>query len=81
MSSERDGGPDSVVPDSAMGTGSEEGTPGRGREDLPLDPDEQRLLAELKRSGPDAVAPVEDTPEAAAAVADDAPLPPTDQGR
>ncbi|MCU1604906.1 MAG: uncharacterized protein JWP46_1371 [Modestobacter sp.] len=63
------------VPDTAMATGNDEGEPGevaRAR----LTPEEQGLLQELEKpfDAPSEPA-VEDSPEVAAAVDDDAPLP------
>ena len=71
----------SETPDTAMATGSDEGEPGERRDGGPLTPDEQRLLERL--GAPDdtpATPAVEDTPEAAAAAADDAPLPAASTG-
>ena len=66
---------DSTVPDTAMATGNDEGEPGRP-DTRPLDKDERRLLKQLKKpAGGEAEPAVEDAPEVAAAVADDAPLP------
>jgi hypothetical protein len=66
------------MPDEGMASGSDAGTPGEG--DHPtvddLTPDELALLAELRRPGPYVVDAVEDSPAAAAAADDDAPLPP-----
>jgi len=66
---------DSTVPDTAMATGNDEGEPGRP-DTRPLDKDERRLLKQLRKPADGEAEPaVEDSPEVAAAVADDAPLP------
>ena len=66
---------DSTVPDTAMATGNDEGTPGE-RSTGPLAKDERKLLKELKKSADGEGEPaVEDGPEMAAAAGDDAPLP------
>ncbi|WP_369137146.1 hypothetical protein [Modestobacter versicolor] len=65
----------SELPDTAMATGNDEGTPGE-RSTGPLAKDERKLLKELKKpAGGTAEPALEDSPEVAAAVADDAPLP------
>jgi len=67
--------PDSTVPDTAMATGNDEGTPGE-RSSGPLAKDERKLLKALRKPADGTAEPaVEDSPEVAAAVADDAPLP------
>jgi hypothetical protein len=75
--------PDDTTPDTAMATGNDEGEPGRP-DTRPLAEDERRLLEELRKPGDGSPEPaVEDSPAAAAAAADDAPLPGTaggDQG-
>ena len=66
---------DSTLPDTAMATGNDEGTPGE-RSTGPLAKDERKLLKALKKpAGGKAEPAVEDSPEVAAAVSDDAPLP------
>ena len=77
----------SEIPDTAMATGNDEGEPGERRDGGgPLTPDEQQLLERLEAPDDTPATPaVEDTAEAAAAAADDAPLPgdvsgPGDQG-
>ena len=66
-------------PDSAMGTGSEGGVPGARPVDPDLSPEDLAVLEELRRPGPHPPEPaVEDSPAAAAAAADDAPLPSSD---
>jgi hypothetical protein len=69
----RDGtDPESVVPDSAMDTGSDAGEPGAHLGPGDLDPDEERLLAALERdTGP--AAPADSASVRAAE--DEAPLP------
>ena len=68
---------DPTVPDTAMATGSDAGAPGERSSGPPLDPDERALLRDLmdKADALDAVhdAP-EDSPAAAQAAEDDAPL-------
>ncbi len=73
--------PDSALPDTAMATGNDEGEPGE-RSTGPLDAEERELLAALERPVDAPAEPaVEDSPEVAAAVADDAPVPAAeDQG-
>src|SRR5918993_726955 len=68
------------VPDSAMDTGSDEGEPGGVADSAPLTGEEQALLNQLKDGGADDGANFsgrspEESPEAGAAAADDAPLP------
>jgi hypothetical protein len=64
------------VPDSAMATGNDEGEPGEQRDRGQLSADEQELLERLEHPDDTAATPaVEDAPEVAAAVDDDAPLP------
>jgi hypothetical protein len=66
---------DPEVPDTAMATGNDEGEPGEHLR-LPLTPEEQRLLEELEKPTDAPSEPaVEDSPEVAAAVDDDVPLP------
>jgi hypothetical protein len=62
--------------DSAMASGSDDGTPGRHPAAEPLSPEEQAMLADLTAPAPHVVDPVEDSVAASYAVADDAPLPP-----
>ncbi|SDY37284.1 hypothetical protein SAMN05661080_03261 [Modestobacter sp. DSM 44400] len=67
------------VPDTAMATGNDEGEPGEQRASGPLSADEQQLLEQLETPDDTPAAPaVEDSPEAAAAADDDAPLPPAE---
>lgn len=59
-----------------MATGSDAGAPGDHLPPQPLTEDERALLSELKDSDdPDAVQPVEDSPEVERAAEDDGPLP------
>jgi hypothetical protein len=59
-----------------MATGNDEGEPGEHRDTGPLSPDEQQLLERLEAPDDSPAQPaVEDSPEVAAAVDDDAPLP------
>jgi hypothetical protein len=59
-----------------MATGSDAGAPGEHLPEPPLDPDEQELLAQLKRRGAgERVDAVEDSAEMVRAVEDDSPLP------
>jgi hypothetical protein len=68
--------PDDTTPDTAMATGNDAGEPGERRDGGPLTADEQQLLEELGNPNGTPVTPaVEDSPEAAAAADDDAPLP------
>jgi hypothetical protein len=68
--------PDSALPDTAMATGNDEGVPGE-RNPASLDSEEREMLEALEHpEGGPAEPAVEDAPEVAAAVADDAPLPP-----
>jgi hypothetical protein len=69
--------PDDTTPDTAMATGNDEGEPGGHRDGGPLTPDERRFLDRLTDPDDDAPAQpaVEDSPEAAAAADDEAPLP------
>jgi hypothetical protein len=63
------------IPDTAMATGNDEGEPGE-RDRTPLTPEERALLQELESPDDTPAAPaVEDSPEVAAAVDGDAPLP------
>ena len=63
------------LPDTAMATGNDQGAPGRS-DTRPLAKDERKLLKALRKPGEGTAEPaVEDAPEVAAAVADDAPLP------
>ena len=67
--------PDSALPDTAMATGNDQGEPGHP-DTRPLAKDERKLLEKLQKPGKGEAAPaVEDSPEFAAAAADDAPLP------
>ena len=67
---------DTETPDTAMATGNDEGEPGDRPDGGPLTADEQQLLERLEAPDDTPAAPaVEDSPEAAAAAADDAPLP------
>jgi hypothetical protein len=69
------------VPDTAMATGSDEGEPGERRDGGPLTAEEQRFLERLEAPDDTPAAPaVEDAPEVATAVADDAPLPTAGSG-
>ncbi|MCZ2824414.1 MULTISPECIES: hypothetical protein [unclassified Modestobacter] len=69
--------PDPALPDSGMATGNDEGEPGE-QSRAPLTPEEQQQLAALQQPADGEAEPaVEDGPEVAAAVADDAPLPGT----
>jgi hypothetical protein len=72
----RDGtDPDSMLPDSAMDTGSDAGEPGGHLGPGDLEPDEERLLAALERdAGPAGAGAPADSPLARAAE-DEAPLP------
>ena len=73
--SERDELPETALPDTAMATGNDQGEPGHP-DTRPLAEDERRLLKKLQRPGKGEAEPaVEDSPEVAAAAADDAPLP------
>ena len=68
--------PDDTTPDTAMATGSDAGEPGEQRDGGPLTPDEQQLLEALSSPADGTAQPaVEDSPQVAAAAADDAPLP------
>jgi hypothetical protein len=68
--------PDDTTPDTAMATGSDAGEPGERRDGGPLTPDEQQLLERLEAPDDTPARPaVEDSPEVAAAAADDTPLP------
>ncbi|MGY2081663.1 hypothetical protein [Modestobacter sp. SYSU DS0657] len=72
--------PDPALPDTGMATGNDEGLPGE-RSRVPLGVDEQEALAALEQpDGRPAEPAVEDTPEVAAAAADDAPLPTAGDG-
>ena len=65
----------SELPETAMATGNDEGEPGES-DARPLEKDERKLLKKLGKPGEGTAEPaVEDGPEVAAAVADDAPLP------
>jgi hypothetical protein len=67
--------PDSTLPDTAMATGNDEGVPGE-RNPASLDSEERGMLQALEHpEGGPGVPAVEDSPEVASAVADDAPLP------
>ncbi|MCZ2828656.1 hypothetical protein O2W14_07425 [Modestobacter sp. VKM Ac-2986] len=67
--------PDSTLPDTAMATGNDEGEPGHP-DSRPLAKEERKLLKALQKPGKGEAEPaVEDSPEVAAAAADDAPLP------
>ena len=67
--------PDSALPDTAMATGNDQGEPGHP-DARPLADDERKLLKKLQKPGKGEAEPaVEDSPEVAAAAADDAPLP------
>ncbi|MCW2700030.1 MAG: uncharacterized protein JWQ45_1565 [Blastococcus sp.] len=69
----RDGtDPDSMLPTTAMETGSDAGEPGGHLGPGDLDPDEERLLAALERDAGD-VAPAE--PAVVRAAEDEVPLP------
>ena len=68
--------PDDTTPDTAMATGNDEGEPGGQRDGGPLSPDEQQLLEQLATPDDAPAQPaVGDSPDAAAAADDDAPLP------
>ena len=70
---DRDGtDPDSLVPDTAMQTGSDAGQPGGHLGPGDLDPDEERLLAALER---DTGGPVRADPATVRAAEDERPLP------
>ena len=62
-------------PDSAMASGSDEGTPGQRLSGSSLSAEERAMLADLTARAPHVVDPVEDTIAASYAVEDDAPLP------
>jgi hypothetical protein len=62
------------LPESGMATGNDERGPGGPLTAGPLDETEQAVLNELRRPVQHVTEAVEDTPEAHAAVADDAPL-------
>lgn len=65
------------VPESAMGTGSDAGTPGEHLDERPLTDDEVTLLGDISQDAPEVVDDVvEESPGVAAAVDDDSPLPP-----
>jgi hypothetical protein len=67
--------PDTALPDTAMATGNDQGEPGHP-DTRPLAKNERKLLEKLQKPGKGEAEPaVEDSPEVAAAVADDAPLP------
>jgi hypothetical protein len=69
------------IPDTAMATGNDEGEPGERRNGQPLSADEQQLLERLETPDDVPAAPaVEDSPEVASAVDDDAPLPTSTPG-
>jgi len=71
---------DSVLPDTAMATGNDEGEPGRP-DPGPLAKDERKLLKQLQKPTDDPAEPVaEDSPEVATAVAEDAPVPGAGEG-
>jgi hypothetical protein len=65
--------PESVLPDSAMDTGSDAGEPGGHLGPGDLDPDEERLLAALERDAGGAASPAD--PALVRAAEDEAPLP------
>lgn len=68
-----DADPDEVT---GMQTGSDAGAPGEHLPDPPLTPEEQRLLADLRRPGEtEPITAVEDTPAMEQAVEGDSPLP------
>lgn len=73
---DRDGtDPESLLPDSAMDTGSDAGQPGAHLGPGDLEPDEERLLAALERdAGPAAAEAPADSPLVRAAE-DETPLP------
>jgi hypothetical protein len=65
---------DSTLPDTAMATGNDEGEPGHP-DTRPLAKEERKLLKQLQKPGKGEAEPaVEDSPEVAAAAADDTPL-------
>jgi hypothetical protein len=65
----------SEIPDTAMATGNDEGEPGQP-DTRPLDAAERRLLESLAHPADGEARPaVEDSPEMAAAAADDSALP------
>ena len=67
---------DDTTPDTAMATGNDAGEPGERPAGGPLTGEEKQLLKKLRKSGDGSAQPaVEDSPAAAAAAADDAPLP------
>jgi hypothetical protein len=64
------------LPDTAMATGNDEGAPGEQPDPGPLAKDERKLLKRLQEPVDAPAEPaVEDSPQVAAAVAADAPLP------
>ena len=67
----------SEVPDTAMMSGSDDGQPGERLADPPLTAADDRVLQELRRTGPPVVEAREDRPDTAEAVHDDTALPPT----
>jgi hypothetical protein len=69
---------DSVVPDTAMASGSDAGEPGEHLGPADLEPDEQRLLAALEEDATDPhTDAAEDSTAAVRAAEDDGPLPAT----
>ncbi|HEV7871560.1 MAG TPA: hypothetical protein VGO95_09925 [Modestobacter sp.] len=65
----------SEIPDTAMATGNDDGEPGLN-DTRSLAPDERQLLEALEQPADGPAEPaVEDSPEVAYAVADDAPVP------
>jgi hypothetical protein len=66
----------SEVPDTAMTSGSDDGQPGERLADPPLTAADDRVLQELRRTGPPVVEAREDRPETAVAVEADSTLPP-----
>lgn len=82
MDQHRASGPDpgdQRLPTTGMATGSDAGEAGEPPVNQPLDQADEALLNELERPGAEVVTdPVEESPAAAAAADDDAPLPLTD---
>ena len=66
--------PDSTVPDTAMATGNDRGEFGQ-TDTRPLAKEERKLLEKLQKGKGEAEPALEDSPQVAAAVADDVPLP------
>lgn len=73
-------GPADGLPDTAMGSGSDDGEAGERRPE-PLSAADRRVLEALSRHAPAVVEAVEETDRAARTVDDDAPLPDLRDGR